>query len=171
MAGVAGFEPTSARVKVSCLTAWLHPKASLIRKMGWIVGLEPTTSRATIWHSSQLNYIHHASYQARRCILGRSSPDSKRRLARPQGFEPGTYGLEGRCSILLSYRRTRVPKSYFNRLYPFCQAVFSRPDYFPQHFLYFLPLPQGQGSFLPTVGSATYIFEARYCCKISARFC
>ena len=25
MAGVAGFEPTNARVKVSCLTAWRHP--------------------------------------------------------------------------------------------------------------------------------------------------
>ena len=25
VAGVAGFEPTNARVKVSCLTAWLHP--------------------------------------------------------------------------------------------------------------------------------------------------
>ena len=24
----------------------------------------------------------------------------------------------------------------------------------PQHFLYFLPLPQGQGSFLPTLGSS-----------------
>jgi hypothetical protein len=24
-------------------------------------------------------------------------------------------------------------------------------DHFPQHFLYFLPLPQGQGSFLPTL--------------------
>ena len=29
-------------------------------------------------------------------------------LARPIGLEPMTYGLEGRCSIHLSYERIRV---------------------------------------------------------------
>ena len=42
-------------------------------------------SRATIWRSSQLSYIHHIF------------------MVRQKGFEPLTYCLEGSCSILLSY--------------------------------------------------------------------
>ena len=33
VAGVAGFEPTHARVKVLCLTAWLHPYKGLTQKI------------------------------------------------------------------------------------------------------------------------------------------
>ena len=54
--------------------------------MGWIIGVEPTTSRATTWRSNQLSYIHHL-------------------LARLKGLEPLTYCLEGSCSIQLSYQR------------------------------------------------------------------
>ena len=39
-------------------------------------------------------------------------PGERRAMARLQGFEPWTYGLEGRCSILLSYRRIQEFQSH-----------------------------------------------------------
>ena len=58
-----------------------------------MMGLKPTTSRATIWRSNQLNYIHHIKL----C--------RKFKVARLKGLEPLTHCLEGSCSIHLSYRR------------------------------------------------------------------
>ncbi len=56
--------------------------------MGWVIGLEPTTPRATTWYSNQLSYTHR--------IIN---------MARLKGLEPLTHCLEGSCSIHLSYRR------------------------------------------------------------------
>ena len=81
MAGVAGFEPTNAGIKIRCLNLLATPQC-----VGRATRIELTTSRATIWRSNQLSYTRHI-------------------LVRLKRFELLTHGLEGRCSIQLSYRR------------------------------------------------------------------
>ena len=56
MAGVAGFEPTDARVKVSCLTTWLYPN---IKLNGVNSGTRTHDFQSHNLALYQLNYIHH----------------------------------------------------------------------------------------------------------------
>ncbi len=48
-----------------------HYAQSFRSMRGWIQGLEPWASRATIWRASQLRYIHHIKTPAvNQAVLG-----------------------------------------------------------------------------------------------------
>ena len=84
LAGVAGFEPTNAGIKIRCLNHLATPQSK-----NWWGGRRESNSRPPGPQSGALtNWATPAIY-----------------LVRLKRFELLTHGLEGRCSIQLSYRR------------------------------------------------------------------
>jgi hypothetical protein len=69
-----------------------------------------TSAGATVTNQAEhLSHISRSRVIDQVVPLCQASPGARQSLARPEGFEPPTFGLEVRRSIRLSYGRT-IPR-------------------------------------------------------------
>ena len=114
--GLAGFEPANAGVKVLCLTAWRHPyirfyrpynrrslSSLLLNDIKFASLSDWQIFKGEWWGSNPRHPEPQSGALPLNYILHNTTNKIKARL---KGFEPLAHGLEGRCSIRLSYRRT-----------------------------------------------------------------
>ena len=107
LAGIAGLEPTHARIKIWCLTD-LAISLYIKIKMGWVVGFEPTYTGATTLGLNHLT-IPTMLVLLILCILDffilyAYNLCSQKKLATWNGLEPSTSSVTGWHSNQLNYQ-------------------------------------------------------------------